>query len=430
MNPSGYKTVTSGPRTHGRAIVNMEAPLELGIQVPMIDSKFLTSYRLLNTTGTALDATLIPTAQTMGEEIADRYIYNFDEYLVASAYLGPSSYPGYRESYDIRPVRWLNANTLAAGLDINADGSSMRVPLSSGDKIICARRPQGMVEVGTIPDGSEGSNNEDLSDQLYSVFTIRKPKILNVNDHTNTMLGHFPELHTRYLIFPTTAQGTINPILPYRFSFYYRIKNEMRVTLFVDYFTNIGTNVGRKTYSEVTLSGSATEDTDFAFLDFMISGIPRSVRRLRIGLKMETPGPSSIIEIAYPILEHALANSPTATMYLPEHPSMLSYKDVHSSQLRTSFVGTNYPFDTTRLFFGHTGRKLFDVNAAYSLADSNTLNELRIMENMNERGSTIVLRPQHHDLPPVLLGNLQVNNSMPMYDYHYNDLTLKFMETD
>jgi len=427
MNPSGYKTVTSGPRTHGRAIVNMEAPLELGIEVPMIDSKFLTSYRLLNTTGTALDATLIPITQTIGKEITDRYIYDFDEFLVAAAYLGPSSQPGYRESYDIRPIRRLNASTLEAGLDINADGSSMRIPLADGDKIICARRPQGVVETGIRPGEGE---NEDLPAQLDSLFTIRRPKILNVNDHTNTMLGHFPEIHSRYLAFPITAQGTINPILPYRFSFYYRIKNEMKITLYVDYFTNIGTLVGGKTYSEITLAGSATEDTDFTFLHYMISGMPRSTRRIRVVLRMETPGPSSIIEIAYPILEHALANSPTATMYLPEHPSMLSYKDVHSSELRTSFVGTNYPFDTTRLFFGHTGRKLFDVNAAYSLADSNMLNELRIMENMNERGATIVLRPQHNDLPPVLLGNLQINNSMPLYDYHYNDLTLKFMETN
>jgi len=426
MNPSGYKTVTSGPRTHDRAIVNMEAPLELGIEVPMIDSKFLTSYRLLSTTGTYLDATHIPITQTMGKEITDRYIYDFDEKLVAAAYLGPSSYPGYRESYDIRPIRKFDENTLEAGYDILAFGSSMRVPLANGDTVICARRPQGMVETSSRPTGVE---NEDLPDQLNTLFTIRKPKILNVNDHANTMLGHFPASHLRYLSFPITAQGTINPIIPYRFSFYYRVFGTMSIRPIVDFFTNVGTYISSKVFSPYPFNGSATEDSDFSFFDIMISEIPRNARRLRVVLSMTSFDPT-IIESAYPILEHAMANSPTATMYLPEHPSMLSYKDVHSSELRTSFVGTNYPFDTTRLFFGHTGRKLFDVNMAYSLADSNTLNELRIMENMNERGATIVLRPQHNDLPPVLLGNLQVNNSMPLYDYHYNDLTLKFMETD
>lgn len=428
MNPSGYKTVTSGPVTHDRATVNMEAPIELGIEVPMIDSKFLTSYKLLNTTGVAREETEIPVTQDVVNEISDRYIYDFDEHLVSTVYLGPSSEPGYRESYDIRPAKKQSTNQLEAGLDILAEGSSMKTPLANGDRIVSARQPHGIVETAIRPDGRE---NEDLPTQLNTLFTIRKPKILNVNDHTNTMLGHFPQTHTRFLAFPITAQGTINPIIPYRFSFYYRIKNTVKITPIVDYFSNIGTLVGDRVFNETTLTGAATESSDFSLFDIMIAGnVPRSTRRMRIVLKIETPGPSSIIELAYPILEHALATSPTATMYLPEHPSSFSFKDVHSSQLRTSFVGTNYPFDTSRLFFGHTGRKLFDVTMAYSLADSNTLNELRIMENMNERGATMVLRPQHHDLPPVLLGNVQANNSMPTFDYHINNLTLKFTETD
>ena len=92
-------------------------------------------------------------------------------------------------------------------------------------------------------------------------------------------------------------------------------------------------------------------------------------------------------------------------------------------------IGLNKSSDPSKLFPSHVGTKLFDVNLSFSLVDSNIVDELRTLEAFNEKGFTIVLRPSHHDLPPVLLGNYSMTQSNPTFDYHYSNIVINFKET-
>lgn len=427
-----YK-VRGGPHIYrNRGLANFVRPVEVGILVPLIDSKFLTSYEIRKTTGANVYTNTIPLESAIGNEIPLQYRTNFDDKYISNMYVGPSSASGYRGQYEIRPTQKMNSLLVSSDSDINGDARVLNMALSNLDNVALATQPPELRETTVWPGQQPESN--DLSGLTGTLFTVRSPKMINVHGHANAMIGNIPGGTEHYIVFPLTDQGSINPLLLYRFSFYYRIKGSFLLTPYFQYFTNTGAEISSYQRSLVSLAGAATEETDFDFFDIRLPDfaqnefIPRDCRRLRIVLKIVTLEDTTF-EMAYPILEHAFNQSAVVSTLIPESPSSFKFKDIHSSEVEEDFVGTLSTFDSTRLFFGHIGRKMFDVSVGFSLADASIVDQLRTLENFNERGSTIVLRPQHHDLPPVLLGDMSLSQSFPTYSFHHNDMTLEFKET-
>jgi len=436
LNADTIKTIKQGCETRNRALTNLPTATEVGIKVPLLlDHKFLSAYKLMTVAspGSPKSASSIVVNEIIGNEITKKRIFDFENKRILNGYFGVSSKTGFKETYDIRPTYNNLSNSLDTSLDVDDISNPILIGLATGDNIIAARQPQDMVETSFIP--TTRYLNSDLVNQTSSFFTIRNPRLINVHDHANTMFGNFDAGEERYLVIETTGEGTINPLLLYRFSFYYRINGEMKITPVIQYFTNTGSFLKIRFRDERSYNVTATESTDLSFFDLLIPDvakgeiIPDNTNRIRISLKFEAVTDCKI-ELAYPILEHSYNTSPAVAVVIPEHPSSIKPKDVHSGELTQGWTGKNITFDNSRLFFGHPGRKLFDVALGYSLKDSNIVSELRMLENFNERGDIIVLRVKHHDLPPVLCGDIKITNSNPTFDYHYNDMAINFTETD
>lgn len=432
MNPSGIQVRGSNAHlAHDRGLISFGQPVELGIMVPFLDQKFINEYDLVTAEETPVNASVVEINESVGFEISPSPVRDFDDNVIANAYVGPSTVYQHQEDYSIRPGSRIGPTTLGFGTDVLGNGSSIPFPLGDKDAIAIGRRPNYIVETDAQPNEFE---NTYLAGQIPTAFTIRKPKLINVGDHINTMFGNFEASDDRYLCFPITDKGAINPSFLYRFSFYYRVAGEMTVTPIVQYFTNTGILKKTTVRTSQTFIGADTEDSDFKFFDLGIPGIaiqesiPREARRIRVILHLESAIDSKL-EMAYPIIEYVLSGSAMAVTFIPDPASALAYEDIYSFDLMQSAIGTIYSFDSAKLFFGHYGRKRYACTLNFDLLDGNFVDQVRTLENANERGDSIVLRPQHHNLPAAMVGDINVDVRMPIYDHHVNNLTLKFTET-
>ena len=448
MNADTIKIIKRGCETRNRDLINFPNVLEFGINVPLLyDYKFLNSYKLLTTSGFNKEAPNAPLNQTIGNEVSEKAHFDFDGLRIMNGFFGVSTKTGYKELYSVRPTynntsKTTPISSLDTSKDVDDNANPIMFGMNDGDNIVVARQPQGIVELAPVAPGNPvkdviGTNyvNSCLSNQTGSSFTIRNPRLVNIHDHTTTMFGNFDQDDECYLVFPTTAAGSIDPLFLYRFSFYFRINGEMIITPVIQYFTNDGVHLETVERDSRSYIGTAVEATDLSFFDLLIPDVSKGQfinersNRMRIILKFEATTECKL-EIAYPVLEHSYNLSPAVSVIIPEVPSGLNPNEVHSSKLTQGWTGRNITFDSSRLFFGHLGRKLFDAAISYSLKDSNIVSELRMLENFNERGDTIVLRPKHHDMPPVLFGDIKITNTNTFFNYHYNEIRINFTETE
>ena len=142
-------------------------------------------------------------------------------------------------------------------------------------------------------------------------------------------------------------------------------------------------------------------------------------------------GASSLtFEMIYPVIEHTFAISLSkGFIFIPYSPSGVNINVKDSSNLSISDAGTNVSYDTSRLFPGHFGRKLFSLDLSWDMVDVTFINQMRMFEQMNFLGYSVAIRPQHPDLPPVMIGDIKVQSKNPSYDYQVNDLKVSFDET-
>jgi hypothetical protein len=390
---------------------------------------------LLTSQETPEDQTSININQEIDKSIVAKYIENFDEDYVVNGFIGPSSYAGFNGSYESRPMyRDSSSNTaVICDTDILGEGTvPLSMALSDGDTIVMARHPDGIYEVDAITNSLYVAE----STRIDPNFTLRTPRLMNVHDHANSLLGNIPSGTTEYLVFPVTDRSSISYLSLYKFTFYYRVKGTVIVTPIVQYFSDVSTTpIAQEMFSSRVFSQSdTTENTDLSLFDVMIPNvsnkrfIPVGAKRIRVILKLQTTE-DSIMEIAYPILEHSYDNSPVVSVILPEYPSNVEHAVENATSIKASPVNTNIVDVTSLLFFGHIGRRLFKISLSYNLMDSNIIGQLRTIENFNAQGQSIVLRPKHHDMPPVMVGNMEMTNSAINYIYHDNDVTINFQET-
>jgi hypothetical protein len=425
---------------YSRAIPAFAEPVELGVVIPIDDYKFLKAFESY-TISNEESSTGYPASSdhpvssddflVMNEDIDDyisySYIADFDGNLIRNAVVGPSSYSGSKNIIQIRPAKKTISvlKKLTIDKDTQDGADTLRMDMARNDNVIVARRPT---------DWTERGEEYDLK---VTDFTIRSPVLVGIAGHTNTMIGNFSS--ELFLLLPMTDQGSINPSLTYRFSFYYRASSANAVTLvpIVAYYTQNGASIKQIVYPAMEMTRDGSETSDFNYIQFAIPQptaavsqlIPENARRLQIILKFDV-STDTILEIAYPVLEHSFDASITyGHMFIPEAPSDISFKEIFSAKVKRSEIGTSLPFDNTKVFYSHIGRKLFDVNLSFSIIDAVYLYQLRQLEQLNKTGYSIALRTKHPDLPPVMIGDIRVSGKYPDWDYRSEDVTLEFSES-
>ena len=286
---------------------------------------------------------------------------------------------------------------------------------------------------------------------IYFPGTPRKPEMINVPDHSNTLLLNMTLGSSAVADVYHPITGIINPEFSYRYSFYYRAKlgnanhTKIEVTPYIQYFKMNDVDgsfpISTSTYPATTLESglTSTERTDFNLFQLAIPRlglqIPSNAKQMRVVLKFEltAAGESGVsaLDFCYPVLEHAMGISAAqGYVFVPYAPSNISISPKYPTLKKRSEINTPLVFDTTRIYNGHPGRKLYDVDMEFSVIDSTYVYQLRVLENLNKMGYKIALRPKHPNLPPVMIGDLDINTSNPTYDYNTNNVGVTFIETD
>ena len=406
---------------YSRALPAFQRPIEFGVNVPYDDYRFLRAYETHNfITGQSGDITVINTVADMGDRVPEIAINDFDGNSIKNTLIGPSS----NSTNSSKGIIAFEQGRKTASKQITLS-SAVSASFSQRDNILIARSPL-FLEAG-----------EETVDTTMR-GTVRSPKMAGITGHTNSFVC-YGSTGTLQIRFDMTNKASIDPDMVYRFSFYYRTKcdNAPEITLNLSFYTNEGSLIGIDTYPDISLDRITSEDGDFSYFSIAIpyiSGgysIPTNTKRIELTFDIVASGGDPItFEMIYPVLEHTFKLSKTSGyVFIPYSPSSIIPKEDKSGTLDISVFGSVTPFDTTRLFMGHPGRDFFNVSISWSLIDSAYVNQMRLLEQMNSMGYSIVFRSKHPDLPPVMIGDIKVSTSNPNYDYNDNDMTIEFKET-
>ena len=421
---------------YARFTPSFSEPIEFGISMPLGDHKFLEAYKAQTLSGdhasSAAELTFEDTDFNCIEKCPSTFVYDLDGYRVPNLFVGPSnsSQDDSQGITQVRPVsKAADPQKVYIYTDSQGNYDTLRMYMADHDSVI----------VPTLP--------VDWDLQINSVITFpgtpRKPKMINVPDHANTLLFNASD-SVIDLFHPLT--GIINPEFSYRYSFYYRAKliesaTSVSVIAKAVYYTENDTYVSTQTYPDVVLesSAAATEDTDFNLFQIALprfgSLMPTQAKKVKIVLSFDAVAPGESDEVhfdfCYPVLEHVMGIGATqGYVFIPEAPSSFSSKHKYPTNKMRSEINTSLVFDTTRLYKNHSGRKLYDVNMGFEVVDSTYVYELRFLENMNKMGYKIAFRPKHPNLPPVMLGDIDLRVSHPTHDFNVANIDIKFTETD
>lgn len=420
MNAMGVKV---GAR-YSRLLPAFTEPIELGIVVPMDDYKFLRAYKLFTLNGdtvegqTAIGFNQIEDEDPMGNEISKNYILDLDGDYIRNALIGPSTYTGSKGISQLRAGKQNGASAVQFDIDKGV-AETLRMNATDNDPVIVARQPQDW-------------NERDDCVPINTNCTVRTPQMIGISKHANSLFYNFDS--DFYLELPLTDAASIDPNFAYRFSFYYRASGTFDLIARIMYYTNSGALIDTEVYSTNSFSLSDTETSDFRLFQIGIpritfgSTIPAETNRLKVVLKFETVS-SVKFELAYPVLEHAVGISAiSGYIFIPDPPSDIEIGEIDSAVLGLSPVRTNVPTNSASIFYSHIGRKLFNIGLDFSIMDSTYVSQLRVLDQMSKMGYKIALRPKHSELPPVLVGDIKVNNRNPTYDYNVNNISLAFEE--
>ena len=405
-----------------RDIPAFESPMEFGIVIPMGDHRFLDAFECYTMNGNvSAVAPVFAVNEDIDNYIPTRYIYDLDGNAIRNVILGPSTSSTSKNMFQIRAGYNDDEN-------IRIDGA-LRMPMSDGDNVIIAKRP---------PNWDEQYFSEDYV-SIDSNMTVRQPKMVGISGHTNTIVINCENNGQKtdfYICLPLTAQGSISPDYVYCFSFYYRVNGVVSVRPIVDYYTNAGVLISSELYEIQVFDATDTEESDWTFYQIAIprfnlgNSIPLNAKRLRIKLFITTAS-SGTMEIAYPILESSYAYATSVTtgyIFVPDTPSKFSPHEQSSGVLSRAFNGSILPFDSSKICYGHVGRRLFDLDFSYSLLDTSFARQLKALEHMNLMGYDIALRCQHGDLPPVMVGDISIEEKSIAFDYRVQDVSVHFKE--
>jgi len=422
MNAIGNKVNTR----YSRTTPAFEEKIEIGIDVPIEDYKFLKAYSVnaLFEDHNASQNTLSLNT-SIGSEISDIYITDLDGSYVKNAVIGPSSVNSSRGVSQIRPCKKNSSIYIGIDKDSSKNNDTLRMTMAEEDNVILSRRPIGWNGI--------------------SYCTIRPPYMANVSGHTNSLLFNYTDSHlSEYINLPMTDIGSINSNYNYRFSFYYRAQgktsSQIRIRPFISYATNSGTIITSNFFSSQYVDTGDNELSDFRFLQFVIPktiagyNMPDNAKRMQISLEITTEafGDVSVFEMIYPVLEHTFwVAAPTGFISMNIDPSRISGKKIESGSLKLSKTNMNQPIDNSKLFPSHIGRDLYTVDLSFDMIESAFINDLRVIEQVNNLGYNVILRPMHPDLPPVMKGDIKISNTNKHWDYRKdNELKIVFKETE
>jgi len=433
---------------YSRFTPSFENPIEFGISLSLGDHKFLEAYKSQTLSGAhlpAVDKLIIEDADfNCLEQCPNNFIQNLDNNRIPNGFIGPSS-DSQSDSTGItqmRPMSAHSATQISISRDVNLQADTLRMYMADHDSIIVPKMPTDWISE-TDSTGLDGGS-------VSFPGTPRKPEMINIPNHSNTLLFNLIHGSNSQIDIYHPITGKINPEFSYRYSFFYRAKligdsTAINVTPYIQYFKANEVDgdlpISTSTYPVTALTSSltATESTDFSLFQLAIprfgSNIPSNAQQMRIILKFELvsskESDSSALDFCYPVLEHAVGiGSAQGYVFVPYAPSNFGINLKYPTKKTRSEINTPLIFDTTRLFKNHPGRKLYNVNMDFSITDSTYAYELRYLENFNKMGYKIAFRPKHPNLPPVLIGDLDVSISHPTYDYNVNDISISFTEAD
>jgi hypothetical protein len=391
------------------------SPIELGAVLRLPDYKFLQSYLPCNVYGNETPSeTLIQVKEAIGSFVTRQYLTDLNSVNIKNCIIGPSTYAGSKNITLNRAARVHPNNTSLIQLS-----SALGINMAENDSIIMARQPSGWYD---------GIDN--------TLMTPRTP-IMKVRDHTNSLILNTDS--NTFITLPSTEDGTISPKSVCRFTCYYRSSGNMTISPLVTYINKAGLGTVNDWYNPIVLTTIDTEESDFHLLDIRIpygvccGTIPDNVSRLSVTLLVYPTTGTAIFELVYPVIESScgfLASATGSYMLLPDAPSDINYERNKSSVLGLSNRNTNISFDSSKLFPGHIGRDLFSVSLSYQMIDASYVQQLRNLEHLNLMGYPIALRPQHAHLPPVMIGNIKVEDSLAHYDYRKSNVNIIFEETE
>lgn len=413
MNAIGTKVANR----YQRKVTAFEELVEIGVVVPMNDSRFLEAYAAYTLDQDyAVGVTSVEVNETLSGNLNTDYVKDLDGALLRNGIVGPSTDSTARNTIQIRPAhKHASLETIVMDENMQEGADTLRMAMKENDNLIMA-----------------ALDDDYDADNLSAV--IRKPKLMNVADHANTLMLKVAN-GISYLRFPVTADGSINPNFVYRFSFYYRASGSFTFIPFVEYQTTSGSIISTQQYASTVVNLSDTETSDFRLYQIAIprmsvaGTIPDNCRRMRVYLAF-TASSEPLMEIAYPLIEHSFYLSASSGFFvLPDPPTSIDLDVKYSGSLKTSPVGKAIPFDISKIFFSHPGRKLYGARIQFDLVASAYIRHMRMLEQMNLMGYSIAIRIKHPDLPPVMVGDIQAATSNPHYDYHVNNLNLTFGET-
>jgi len=403
-----------------RDISGFLVPIEFGVSMPIKDYKFLTTYN--NFTLSAYcgpSDTSIPINENIGIEYNDDYISDLDGNNVKNAVIGPSTFIASKNIVQLRPIKV--GNIISKYFSIP---SSLNMSMNINDGIIIARQPINWYDLQIV----EGY------DQITTKCTIKTPKMANIGKHTNSLIYNIDEEF--YIALPITDKDTIDFNTIYRFSFYYRTKSTtLTITPIIFFYTNQGSYINNMEYPQENIYADDNEDSDFRFFQIAIpkygTNIPTNAKRMKIMLKMNTIDEISKFELIYPVIENSFNYTASVTpthIFIPDAPSDYSFEEIYFSKLENTEIGTPVAFDSSKLFYSHIGRSLFNIKLEYSILDSVYYRQLIALQQLNIMGYDVVIRPKHPSLPPVLKGNLRVESSNISYDYRQSNVVINFTE--
>lgn len=400
-------------------MINLKDPIALGAVLRIPDYKFLQAYHNLNVNSDYYSsATDLEINESIDNNISRSYIHDLNSVNIKNAIIGPSTKAGSKNIIQERVAKvssyFDNQITLSSALGMD---------ISENDNILIAQQPEGW----DVADNKTATTN--------TCATVRTPKT-KVSKHANSLILNFNTI--KYLYLPITEVNTVSLNNFYRFSMHYRASGAMTITPFVDFYTNSGVYINFELYNTIVLNVVDTEESEFRFLDIAIPWgalcgiIPPTAQRMRVGFLLYPTG-SAILEVAYPVIESSfgyLSSSIGAYMILPDSPSSIQFEKKSSTNTEQSNRNMAIPFDSSKLFMSHIGRDLFSINLNYEMIDAVYVQQLKNIEHLNLMGYPIAIRPNHNNLPPVMIGNIKVEDSLVHYDYRKSNINIIFEETE
>ena len=306
----------------------------------------------------------------------------------------------------------------------------------------------------TLPYHWDNFSGTELLNDTNAIFYSVMPANLNVLNHANatTIYGASTSTEEIQILSDFSDRDTfLKEFGTFRFSFYYKFFNSNGgdLTAFIEAVDIKGDPTSldalrKKKFTVISGSDQLTWklfetsfslDVDDSFWSVAVVGNKLDINKIRIGFfNKEDSAPTAgggemQSAVVYPIIEFApymdQSNGFVKMSYSTddENASTVSFKILENKKILKKLNGDTVTFDPTDNYIR------YQITARFKLIDVRILEQLLNLQSWNRENWDIVFRPYVKELPPVLIGDLQITNiNYNIPDATKVDFQMRFIE--